>query len=146
MSRRWHHQAGAVMSEWSTDITKAPRGRYRIVALANGKGTRKVFEPVEIITASACGVVTVSRWLDDEKRFDMFTAEVPPIAWQPFNGRRAYVDAKGKTRYAVDLPPHPTVAEPWFDTFMRERKGTGTPAERQRECLDWIAARSRIAA
>ena len=134
------------MGTWSFDITKAPRGRYRIVAMANGKGTRKVFEPVEIITASACGVVSVSRWVDDEKRFDMFTAEVPPIAWMPFNGRRAYVDAKGKTRYAVDLPPHPTVAEPWFVTFMREVGNAVPPAQRQRACLEWIAARSRVAA
>ena len=134
------------MAGWNHDITKAPRGRYRIVALANGKGTRKVFEPVEIITASACGVVSVSRWLDAEGRFDMFTAEVPPIAWQPYPGPRTYVDAKGKPRYAVDLPPHPTVAEPWFTTFMRERGSAVPPAQRQRECLAWIAARSRIAA
>lgn len=130
------------MTGWNLDMSRAPRGKVRLVATAKAKSTRKVPEPVTIIAASACGVVTLTRWLDDEKRFDMFTAEVPPIAWQPFNGRRAYVDDKGRTRYAVDLPAHPTMPESWFTTFMRERKGTGTPAERQRECLDWIAARS----
>lgn len=134
------------MGSWSTDMSKAPRGRYRVIASANGKGTRRVFEPADIIVASACGVVTVARWLDDEQRWNMFTTEVPPIAWMPYAGPRQYIDDKGKTRYAIDLPKHPSVAEPWYTTFLRERKGVGTPAERQRECLDWIAQRSRLAA
>jgi len=132
------------MSGWNLDMTRAPRGRYRIVALSNGKGTRKIFEPVPIIAAGR-GVVTVTRWLDDQKRFDMFTAEVPPFAWMPYAGPRAYVDAKGKTRYAVDLPPRPNGDEPWLATFMREVGSALPPAQRQRACLDWIAAR-RIAA
>lgn len=132
---------------WSTDMSRAPRGKFRVVASGrDGNGTRKVPELVTIIAASACGVVTLTRWLDGEKRWDMFTAEVPPVAWQPYAGPRTYVDAKGKTRYAVDLPSHPTVAEPWFVTFIREVGSAVPPAQRQRECLAWIAARSRIAA
>lgn len=131
---------------WNTNMAAAPRGKVRLVATGKGKSTRKVPEPVTIIAASACGVVTLTRWLDGEKRWDMFTAEVPPIAWRPYPGPRACVDAKGKTRYAVDLPPHPTVAEPWFTTFMREVGSAVPAAQRQRACLDWIAARSRIAA
>ena len=135
------------MGTWSFDMTKAPRGKVKLVAAGkDGNGTRKVPERAEVILASACGVVTVGYWLDAEARFNMFTAEVPPIAWMPYPGPRAYVDAKGKTRYAVDLPPHPTVAEPWFATFMREVSNAVPPAQRQRACLDWIAARSRVAA
>lgn len=126
---------------WNHDMTRAPRGKVRLVATGKGKATRKVPEPVTIIAASACGVVTLTRWLDNERRWNMFTLDAPPIAWMPYAGPRAYVDAKGKTRYAVDLPKHPTMPESWFETFMRERKGTGTPADRQRECVDWIAAR-----
>lgn len=133
------------MADWNFDMSKAPRGRFRVVALANGKGTRRVFEAADIIVAGACGTVTVAHWLDDQKRWNMFTAEVPPVAWMPYAGPRAFVDDKGKTRYAIDLPPHPTMTESWFATFLRERKGTGTPAERQRECLEWIEGR-RIAA
>ena len=127
---------------WNFDMSKAPRGKYDIVALANGKGTRRVFEPADIIVAGACGTVTVAHWLDDQKRWNMFTAEVPPIAWMPYAGPRAYVDDKGKTRYAIDLPAHPTMAESWFTTFMRERGNAEPPAQRQRACLDWIAARA----
>jgi hypothetical protein len=128
---------------WNFDMSKAPKGSYRIIS-AGGKAnaTRRVFEPADIIVAGRCGTVTVAHWLDDQKRFNMFTAEHPPIAWMPYAGPRAYVDDKGRTRYAIDLPAHPAMAESWFETFMRERKGTGTPAERQRECLDWIAARA----
>lgn len=126
---------------WSFDVTKAPRGRFRVVPLGTGKGTRRVFEPADIIVAGACGTVTVAHWLDDEKRWNMFTAERPPIAWMPYAGPRAYVDDKGKTRYAIDLPAHPTIAEPWFATFMRERGNAVPPAQRQRACLDWIAER-----
>ena len=129
-----------MMAQWNHDLTKAPRGSIRIVP-AGKDATRKIMVPTEIIAASACGVVCIARWLDDQKRWDMFTREAPPIAWQPYSGPRAYVDAKGKTRYAVDLPKHPTVAEPWFTTFMRERGNAVPPAQRQRECLDWIAAR-----
>jgi len=130
------------MSAWNLDMTKAPRGRYRVVPSGDGKATRRVFEPAKIIVAGRCGTVTVAHWMDDQKCWNMFTAEVPPIAWMPFDGPRQVVDAKGKARNVIDLPPHPTMSESWFETFMRERSGTGTPMQRQRECLDWIAARA----
>jgi hypothetical protein len=129
------------MAAWNLDMARAPRGKVRLVATGKGKATRKVPELVTIIAASACGVVCLTKWLDAEQRWNMFTREVPPIAWQPYSGPRAYVDAKGKTRYAIDLPDHPTMAESWFTTFMRERGTAVPPAQRQRACLDWIAAR-----
>lgn len=107
--------------DWSTDMSKAPRGRFRVVVMANGKGTRRVFEPAEIVVAGACGVVTVSHWLDDEKRFSMFTAERPPIAWRPYAGPRVITE-NGKTRHVVDLPAHPTMSESWFSRLLRERR------------------------
>jgi hypothetical protein len=138
------------MGTWSFDMAKAPRGKFRVVASGkDGNGTRKVPELVTIIAASACGVVTLTRWLDGEKRWDMFTAEVPPIAWMPYDpARTRIVKARnGKDTPVPDLPPHPTVAEPWFTTFMREVGNAVPPAQRQGACLDWIAARSqRVAA
>ena len=109
------------MAEWNFDMTKAPRGRFRVVPSGNGKGTRRVFEPADIIVAGACGTVTVAHWLDDQKRWNMFTAEVPPVAWMPYAGPRAYVDDKGKTRYAIDLPAHPTMATSWFQDRLAGR-------------------------
>lgn len=131
------------MPEWCFDISAAPRGSYDVIpAGKNGGASRKVFRPERIIAASACGAVCVSYWNDAAKRWSMFATGQSPIAWMPFAGPRQVVDAKGKTRHVIDFPPHPTMTESWFATFMRERKGTGTPMQRQRECLDWIAARA----
>lgn len=127
-------------------MSKAPKGSFRIISSGgNASATRRVFEPADIIVAGRHGTVTVAHWMDDEKRFNMFSAEHPPIAWQPYAGPRAYVDDKGKTRYAVDLPPHPNGDEPWLATFMREVGSALPPVQRQRACLNWIAAR-RVAA
>lgn len=109
------------MAQWNTEMATAPTGSYRTVA--SGKdGTRQVHDGVEIIVAGRCGTVTVSRWLPEDGRWNMFTAEVPPIAWMPYVGPRAYVDAKGKTRYAIDLPPHPTMATSWFQDLLAGRR------------------------
>ena len=108
------------MTGWNHDMAKAPRGALRIVP--SGKdGTRKVMVPTEIIAARACGVVTVSYWIDAERRWNMFTRETPPIAWMPYAGPRAYVDDKGKTRHAIDLPPHSTKAMSWFHDRLAGR-------------------------
>lgn len=115
------HDGMLVMAEWNFDMSKAPRGRFRVVPSGKGKGTRRVFEPADIIVAGACGTVTVAHWLDDQKRWNMFTAEVQPIAWMPYAGPRAYVDDKGKTRYAIDLPAHPTKATSWFQDRLAGR-------------------------
>ncbi|GGA64733.1 hypothetical protein [Pelagibacterium lentulum] len=109
------------MAEWNHDMAKAPRGRIRLMPTGKGNSTRKVFEPAKIVVASACGVVTVSRWIDDERRWEMFTSEVGPIAWMPHPGAREHVDAKGRTRVVVDLPKHPTMAESWFDRALKAR-------------------------
>ena len=37
-----------------------------------------------IIAAGGKGVVTGSRWLEKEGRWNMFTKAVPPLAWQPW--------------------------------------------------------------
>jgi hypothetical protein len=81
-----------------------------------------VFERAEIIAASACGVVCVSYFIPDEKRWNMFAAGQQPVAWQRYSGPRHVIDAKGKTRYAVDLPPHPTKATSWFQDMLAERR------------------------
>lgn len=110
------------MAEWNHDMGKAPRGRYRLIPSGKGTGTPKVFEPQRIVVAGRCGTVTISYWIDADKRWNMFTAETPPIAWMEYAGPRQYVDAKGKTRSALDLPPHPTMQTSWFDDLMASRR------------------------
>lgn len=109
------------MSEWSFDMAKAPRGKIRLIA-TRGTGTRKIAEPAQIIAASACGIVTISQWIEDEKRWSMFTPDAPPIAWMPHTGPETVVGEDGKARKVVRLPAHPTMATSWFSDLMAERR------------------------
>lgn len=109
-------------AEWNHDITRAPRGRFKVIPTSNGKGTYKVFQPAEIIAASSCGAVCISFWLDDQKRWSMFPAGVQPIAWMPYAGPRVEIDDNGRKRSFIDLPKHPTMEESWFAKLLREQK------------------------
>ena len=105
---------------WCFDMSKAPRGRYVIMASGPGaKGARKVFQPDKIVLASACGVVTLSHYLPEQRRWDMFTRDHGPIAWAPYEGPKIITDDSGKLRRVANLPPHPTMAESWIDREMR---------------------------
>jgi hypothetical protein len=74
------------MSDWNFNMDDAPRGHFQDVTRQVGKNVvcSVVHVPERIIAAGNEGVVTVSRWLDAEKRWEMFTAEVPPLAWMPW--------------------------------------------------------------
>ena len=67
-------------------MDEAPRGHYADVTRTIGKNVvmSVVHVPELIIAAGNGGVVTVSKWLPDEARWNMFTKETPPMAWQPW--------------------------------------------------------------
>lgn len=110
------------MDAWSHDMAKAPRGKYRVIPSGpTAKGARKVFERAEIIAASACGVVCLSYYIPEQRRWCMFDADHPPIAWMPYAGPETVVGDDGKARKVVRLPAHPTMAESWFKRLLRER-------------------------
>jgi hypothetical protein len=69
---------------WNFNISEAPKGHYEDVTRAVGKNTVTSSQhvPQRIIAAGNGGVVTTSRWLPDEERWEMFTKAVPPLAWQ----------------------------------------------------------------
>lgn len=71
---------------WNRDISQAPRGTMRLVKRTIGKKEVEVeeFTPDLIIAAGNGGVVTISRWLPKEGRWNMFTTSVPPLAWMPW--------------------------------------------------------------
>ena len=71
---------------WNFDMSTAPRGEVRKVKRIIGKNEAEidVHEPTIIIAAGSGDVVTVSRWLPKEGRWNMFTKAVPPIAWMEF--------------------------------------------------------------
>lgn len=71
---------------WNFDISAAPKGTYRTITrtIRNKEVTSEEHVPEPIIAAGNDGCVTVSRWLPKEGRWNMFTADVPPIAWMPW--------------------------------------------------------------
>lgn len=79
--------------DWNFNIEEAPKGEWRMVPC--GKGMRETHFPVPIIAAGNGGVVTTSRWVPETRdkntgkvtspaRWNMFTSDVPPLAWKPW--------------------------------------------------------------
>lgn len=105
---------------WNHDMAKAPRGTFRVVpAGKDAKSARKVFERAEIIIAGKCGVVCVSYFIPDEKRWNMLAAGEQPVAWLPVTEMRTEM-VDGKTRQV--LPAHPTMATSWFADMLAARR------------------------
>lgn len=72
------------MSEWRFDIENAPRG-CMVDRLGPKGSTRKVHVPDLVIIAAPDGeTVTVSRWIPDEKRWNMIGKNETPVAWMAF--------------------------------------------------------------
>lgn len=78
---------------WNFNIEEAPKGEWRMVDC--GKGQREVHFPALIIAAGSDGVVTPSKWvpatfnkvtgkMTSPDRWNMFTGDVPPLAWKPW--------------------------------------------------------------
>lgn len=74
---------------WNFDISQAPKGKtdYLTTGKTNKDGSpvlRKVHVAPRIIAAGNGLITTVSKWLPDEGRWEMFTKDVPPLAWMPW--------------------------------------------------------------
>ncbi len=74
------------MSAWNFNMNEAPKGTTRTVTRTIGKNevTTEEHVPALIIAAGSDGVVTLSKWLPKERRWNMFTEATPPIAWMPW--------------------------------------------------------------
>jgi len=74
------------MTRWNFNMDEAPRGETRLVTRQVGKNMveTEVFFPAPIFAAGNDRVVTPSRWLPKEDRWNMFTKDTPPMAWQPW--------------------------------------------------------------
>ncbi|MBN7764096.1 hypothetical protein JYP52_23445 [Nitratireductor aquibiodomus] len=68
---------------WCFDMHSAPKGEVvQRETIRNGTVTTvETYKPCRIIVAGRCGVVTMSKWIPDEDRWEMFTQDSPPIAW-----------------------------------------------------------------
>lgn len=65
----------------------APKGGMKTVSRKLGKNLveMQTHEAPTIIAAASDGMtVCLSRWLENEGRWNMFSKAHPPIAWQPF--------------------------------------------------------------
>lgn len=83
---------------WSFDISKAPRGSYVVVNRKFGKGQAdtRVFKPDRVILATKCGKVTVSKYLPDEKRWEMLAHGEQPVAWQAWPDHPHFHEIEGE--------------------------------------------------
>lgn len=77
------------MSAWNFNISEAPKGRtdWITTGKTNKDGSpvlKRVHVAPRIIAAGDGGVVTLSRWLPVEERWEMFTKDCPPLAWMPW--------------------------------------------------------------
>lgn len=77
------------MVEWNFNMDTAPKGTYREVFKGNDKlGQpiyRKVYESVRLLAADGSSdLVTITNWIPDQERWNMFTKDKPPIAWAPW--------------------------------------------------------------
>jgi len=71
---------------WNFDMDAAPRGTTRMVTRIIGKTEVERQDHVSalIIAAGNDQVVTVSKWLPEQGRWNMFSKDTPPLAWQPW--------------------------------------------------------------
>lgn len=128
--------------DWSFDMAKAPRGSYDVIpAGPKASGARKVFRPDTVILASACGVVTVSHYLPEERRWNMFTRDVGPIAWMPITGMLTET-VGGKPKQV--LPAHPTLAEGRQSSARHQRRAAEAQARKEGQGLSIPAIKKRI--
>lgn len=72
--------------EWNFDIEQAPKGTTTTVQKTIGKAVvnQSIHVPALIIASGTDGVVTLSKWLPKEERWNMFSKNVPPLAWMPW--------------------------------------------------------------
>lgn len=94
---------------WNSDISKAPHGYYDIQS-RKVKGDKtadhQVFRREYVWLASKCGIVTLSSYIPDQKRWEFFSRNETPIAWHPFDPSdtvEVFIErkVKGETRMVL---------------------------------------------
>lgn len=77
-----------VNQAWRRDVENMPKGGLGEAKLVPGRGgsTRAVqkWEAPRVITASKCGKVIATRWLDESQRWEFYNAGDLPVAWMPY--------------------------------------------------------------
>ncbi len=68
---------------WQT-IETAPKGKTRKAPVGNKGGERIIYDPDYILVPTSSGEITLSCWLPDQQRWNMFSAKHPPTHWWDF--------------------------------------------------------------
>lgn len=74
---------------WNFNMDEAPKGGWvnRDTGRKDKSGAPIMadeYETVRLIVAGSKGVVTATKWLHEEERWEMFKKDSPPKAWQPW--------------------------------------------------------------
>lgn len=74
---------------WNFNMDEAPKGGWvkRDTGRKDKAGQPIVadeYETVRILAAGSNGLVTISKWLHESARWEMFSEKSPPKAWQTF--------------------------------------------------------------
>lgn len=107
------------MSGWSTDLSKAPRGKY-VVESRRVKGGKtedhRVFKPDLVWAASKCGIVTLSWYMPELRQWEMFAKGEKPVAFHDFDpdrdtGKETNKRGQEVTRYYPPAHPFPEMVK-----------------------------------
>jgi hypothetical protein len=74
MSGNWFYSEPP-KGQMATRTQKGPKGQDISV---------EVWEAPIIIVATKCGIVTLSRWLNNHQRWNMLATGEEPLCWQPW--------------------------------------------------------------
>lgn len=125
---------------WITDISKAPQGKY-VIKSRRVKGDKtadhRVFKPDMIWAASKCGIVTLSCYLPDQKRWEMFAKGERPVAFHDFDPDRD--TAKETNKRGQEVTRYYPPAHPFPEMVHTTEKRT----ERLRDILEAAGAHYR---
>ena len=78
---------GPAAEGWDFDIGAAPTGAEKLISgrvAGSREYERRLHVRERIFAAGNGGVVTVSYWIPEQGRWNMFTKAVPPMAWRPY--------------------------------------------------------------
>ncbi len=70
-------------------IETAPKGETRLVKVGNKGGEREVLVPAWVLVPTSDGKITMSHWLPQQGRWNMFSTDYPPTHWWDFGDGQA---------------------------------------------------------
>ncbi len=73
-------------------IETAPKGTTKTVPVGNKGGERVIHVPAYVLVPTSAGDITMSYWIPDQQRWNMFAAKHPPTHWWDFGDGKTLPD------------------------------------------------------